>query len=145
MTESLLAGHVTVIFGEARFVGPRQVVVEAQRGGTDAVQVAIEASNVVINTGSAPRPGGVPGADLPLVHDSISIQHLSDLPRRLVVVGAGAVGLEFAQMFAGFGSQVTLLSRAPCSPTRTPTCAPRFLPCSPTRVSRWSKAPTWPR
>ncbi|MFD0867173.1 FAD-dependent oxidoreductase, partial [Tessaracoccus lubricantis] len=57
------------------------------------------------------RPGGVPGADLPHVHDSISIQRIDHLPGRLVVVGAGAVGLEFAEMFAGFGSDVTLLSR----------------------------------
>lgn len=103
---AMLEGHVTVVFGEAAFVGPRRVAVES-----DGERLEIEATDVVINTGSAPRPGGVPGADLPHVHDSISLQHVASLPERLVVVGAGAVGLEFAQMFAEFGSEVTLVSR----------------------------------
>lgn len=92
--------------GEARFVGPRRVAVETADG-----TVEIEADAVVVNTGSLPRPVGVPGGDLPHVHDSLSIQHIERLPARLVVVGAGAVGLEFAAMFADFGSAVTLLTR----------------------------------
>lgn len=98
---------VTVVMGEARFVGPRRVTVDTSEG-----TVEIEAASVVINTGSAPRPAGVPGGDLPHVHDSISIQHIDRLPSTLVVVGAGAVGLEFAAMFADFGSSVTLLNRS---------------------------------
>lgn len=107
---AMLDGHVTVVFGEAAFVGPRRVAVQAGEE-SDGERLEIEATDVVINTGSAPRPGGVPGADLPHVHDSISLQHVTPLPQRLVVVGAGAVGLEFAQMFAEFGSEVTLVSR----------------------------------
>ncbi|MDO5677152.1 MAG: FAD-dependent oxidoreductase [Propionibacteriaceae bacterium] len=102
----MLEGKVTVVMGEAEFVGPRRVAVEAE-----GERLEIEAAAVVINTGSAPRPAGVPGGDLPHVHTSISIQHIDALPARLVVVGAGAVGLEFAQMFAGFGSEVTVLNR----------------------------------
>ncbi len=97
---------VTTVMGEARFVGPRRVAVETADG-----TVEIEADAVVVNTGSLPRPAGVPGGDLPHVHDSLSIQHIEHLPARLVVVGAGAVGLEFAAMFADFGSDVTLLNR----------------------------------
>lgn len=100
------AENVTVIFGEAAFIGPRTVAVHA---GVDRMEIAADA--VVINTGSAPRPAGVPGGDKPQVHDSISIQRLETLPRNLVVVGTGVVGLEFAEMFARFGSNVTLLGR----------------------------------
>lgn len=97
---------VTTVMGEARFVGPRKVAVDTTEG-----LVEIEAASVVINTGSLPRPASVPGGDLPHVYDSISIQHIEHLPERLVVVGAGAVGLEFAGMFADFGSAVTLVNR----------------------------------
>lgn len=106
--QAMLEGkdHVTVVMGEARFTGPRQVTVES---GGEALEIS--AASVVVNTGSAPRPAGVLGAELPHVHNSISIQHIDHLPARLVVVGAGAVGLEFADMFAGFGSEVTVVNR----------------------------------
>lgn len=103
----MLEGKVTVVMGEAEFVGPRRVTVT---GGDERVEIS--AAAVVINTGSAPRPAGVPGGDLQHVHTSISIQHVDSLPSRLVIVGAGAVGLEFAHMFAGFGSDVTVLNRS---------------------------------
>lgn len=102
------ADGVTVIMGEGEFVGPKTVrVTELETGET----VDVIGENVVINTGSAPRPLPVPGGDLPHVHTSISIQHLPEVPKRLAVIGAGAVGLEFAVMFAGFGSEVTVVVR----------------------------------
>ena len=47
------------------------------------------------------------------MHDSTSLQHVDPFPRRLAVVGAGPIGLEFASMFAGFGAEVTVLNRRP--------------------------------
>ncbi|MDO5534705.1 MAG: FAD-dependent oxidoreductase [Propionibacteriaceae bacterium] len=99
--------QVTVVMGEAAFVGERRVAVT---GGEDRLEIT--ADRVVVNTGTRPRPLDVPGGDLPHVHDSTTIQHV-DLPERLVIVGAGPIGLEFADMFARFGSQVTVLSREP--------------------------------
>ncbi len=103
------AAGVTVVMGEAEFAGPKTVRVADSSTG-ETVEISGEA--VIINTGSAPRPLDVPGGDLPHVHTSISIQHLPDVPARLAIVGAGAVGLEFAVMFAGFGSDVTVIARS---------------------------------
>ncbi|CAI9409696.1 FAD-dependent oxidoreductase [Aestuariimicrobium sp. T2.26MG-19.2B] len=97
---------VTLIDGEARFVGPNQVEVTA---GAD--RLAVRAETIIINTGSVPGRPSLPGATGPKVHDSETLQHVRPLPRRLLVVGAGYVGLEFAGMFAHFGSHVTVVAR----------------------------------
>ena len=94
---------VTLIDGRARFTGPHEVEVTA---GTDTL--GIRADHIIINTGTEPAPAVFP-VESARVHDSTTIQHIDPLPRRLVVVGGGYVGLEFAQMFAKFGSQVTVL------------------------------------
>lgn len=98
---------VTVIDSRARFVGPREVQVSA---GADRLRIS--GRTVVVNTGTVPTRPDLPGVDGPRVHDSTTLQHVDPLPGRLAVVGAGFVGLEFAGMFARFGSRVTLLNSA---------------------------------
>lgn len=96
---------VTLVEGHARFLDSRQVEV---RAGAD--RLVIQAATIVVNTGS--RPVGPPiegAAKSRRVHDSTTLQHADPLPRRLVIVGGGYVGLEFAGMFAHFGSAVTLV------------------------------------
>ncbi|MDO5535878.1 MAG: FAD-dependent oxidoreductase [Propionibacteriaceae bacterium] len=95
---------VTLIDGTARFVGPREVVVETEDG-----EVRVSGEHVVVGTGATPRPLPVPGADSDRVYDSTTIQHADPFPERLAVVGGGFIGLEFASMFTGFGSKVTVL------------------------------------
>jgi pyruvate/2-oxoglutarate dehydrogenase complex dihydrolipoamide dehydrogenase (E3) component len=98
---------VTVVEGRARFVGPREVEVAA---GDDRLRIG--SRTVVINTGTVPARPDLPGADDPRIHDSTTLQHVDPLPRRLAIVGGGFVGLEFAGMFAHFGSEVTVLNSA---------------------------------
>lgn len=95
-----------VVGGRAEFTGPTQVRIT---GGAD--ELLITGETVIINTGALPRPLTVSGADDPRVHDSTSIQHIDPFPARLVIVGGGPISLEFASMFAGFGSEVTVLER----------------------------------
>ncbi|MGO2683635.1 MAG: FAD-dependent oxidoreductase [Microbacterium sp.] len=94
---------VTLIDGRAGFTGPHDVEVTA---GTD--RLSIHAQSIVVNTGTVPA---APMFDVESarVFDSTTIQHIDPLPERLVIVGGGYVGLEFAAMFASFGSRVTLL------------------------------------
>ncbi len=96
---------VTLVDGVARFVGPHEVEVAA---GPDRLR--IHAESIVINTGTVPATPDIDGlATSARVYDSTSIQHVDPFPRRLVIVGGGYVGLEFAGMFAKFGSSVTVV------------------------------------
>lgn len=98
---------VTLVDGHARFTGPHEVEVSA---GGDRLQISAE--TIVINTGTEPARPPVPGLETSSrVYDSTAIQHVDPLPERLLVVGGGYVGLEFAGMFARFGSHVTLIDR----------------------------------
>ena len=97
------AEGVDLICAEARFTGPRQVVVD---GGL------LEAELVFINTGARPAAPDVAGLDRVPSLDSTSIMELDELPEHLIVLGGGYVGLEFGQMFRRFGSRVTVLQRA---------------------------------
>lgn len=98
---------VTLIDGRARFAGPREAEVAS---GEDRLRIT--ARTIVLNTGTVPARPNLPGVAGPRVHDSTTLQHVDPLPRRLAVVGAGYVGLEFASMFARFGSEVTVLNSA---------------------------------
>ncbi len=91
---------VTFVQGQGRFVGRREVEVngEVHRG-----------VKVLIATGSSTKPLPVQGLDEAGWLNNVSAMQLDHLPRSLVVIGGGPLGLEFAQMFAHFGSQVTVL------------------------------------
>ena len=100
---------VLLVTGHARFVGPKTVEVTS---GDDALRIS--AATVVVNTGSTPTVPPIEGARIGgRIHDSRTLQHVHPLPERLVVVGGGYVGLEFASMFAHYGSAVTVLDHGP--------------------------------
>jgi pyruvate/2-oxoglutarate dehydrogenase complex dihydrolipoamide dehydrogenase (E3) component len=97
-----------LIPGEARFVGPREVEVRLNDGGTRR----LSAEKIFINAGARPRVPPIPGLDAVPYLDSTSIMELGETPEHLVVLGGGFIGLEFAQMFRRFGSEVTIVERA---------------------------------
>ena len=96
---------VTVYTGEASFRSPYEIVVK-----TDTDSFLLEGEKIFINTGATTIIPTICGIeDNPYVYTSTSIMELEKLPRHLVIVGGGYIGLEFASMFAGFGSKVTIL------------------------------------
>ena len=97
---------LTLIRGEASFTGPRRLRVS----GDDAREVS--ADLVVLDTGASPARPPLPGLDDVPHLDSTSIMELAAVPERLLVIGGGYVGLEFAQMFRRFGAEVSLVQRA---------------------------------
>jgi dihydrolipoamide dehydrogenase len=101
----LRSNGVEVVKGTARFLDARRVMV-AQPDGTE---VEMSADNIVIATGSQPAvlPGFEP--DGQSVLDSTGALNLTRLPSRVVVIGAGAIGLEFATVFRRLGASVTVL------------------------------------
>jgi dihydrolipoamide dehydrogenase len=103
------AANVELIFGEARFVGGMRVAVKLRRGGMRE----LESKRIVVNTGGRPAVPPIPGLDQIRYLDSTSIMELTEVPKHLVVLGGGYIGLEFCQMFRRFGSRVTIVNRDP--------------------------------
>ncbi len=107
VTAALKQARVKLVSGRARFRDGKTVVVATETG--DQV---IRAENVVIATGSVP-------AELPplpfggIVGSSTDLLAATELPRRLVVIGAGYIGVELGTVFAKFGVEVTLVDLAP--------------------------------
>lgn len=98
---------VLLVYGYAEFTNQREVLIT---GGPETLQITAE--TVLINTGTEPSVPPIDGALVGgRIHTSETLQSVSPLPESLVVVGGGYVGLEFASMFAQFGSSVTVLDR----------------------------------
>ncbi|MDE2572904.1 MAG: FAD-dependent oxidoreductase [bacterium] len=95
--------RLDLVRGTARFIDKRTLAIDGERH--------LAASAIVVATGSRPSRPAIPGAQETGYLTSASIMAVERLPRRLVVVGAGPIGMEFAQMFARFGSRVTVLFR----------------------------------
>ena len=68
-----------------------------------------EADNVIIATGSETKWLPIKGKDDPRVVDSTGLLQLDTLPKRLTIIGAGVIGMEFASVFRRFGSEVTVI------------------------------------
>lgn len=96
----------TVITGRARFVGSRELEVTA---GDETVRV--RGTRIFVNTGAEPVLPPIPGIDGPRVFTSTSLIDQTALPTRLVVLGAGPVGLELAAVYAKFGARVSLVDK----------------------------------
>jgi len=113
-----LAGGVEFLFkkhkidylrGEATIPGPDKVVYANQQGQ----QETVEAANILIATGAVARE--MPGLAIngKTVVDSHQAMILENQPKRLIIIGAGAIGVEFAYFFNAFGTEVTLVEMLP--------------------------------
>lgn len=100
---------MTLLLGVARFTGPKAFSVKLNSGE----EKSFTADKVFINTGTRPSMPELPGLAAAAALTSESIMELERLPQHLLVLGGGYIGLEFAQMFRRFGSQVTMIERSP--------------------------------
>ena len=93
------------IKGEGRIAGPGRVEV----AGPDGASVSLEAANIVIATGS--EPAGLPGVtvDQNRIVDSTGALALPEVPKTLIVIGAGIIGLELGSVWRRLGSSVTVV------------------------------------
>jgi pyruvate/2-oxoglutarate dehydrogenase complex dihydrolipoamide dehydrogenase (E3) component len=99
------AERVDLIYGEGSFVGPKQLRVRMNAGG----ERMLTADLIVIDTGLRASAPPLEGLESVRYLDNLSVMELGELPQHLLVLGGGYVGLEFAQMFRRFGSQVTVI------------------------------------
>ncbi len=99
---------VTGLHGVGRIAGPHEVEVEGKDGKT-----TYGARFILIATGSVPRDIPIAPADGERILNSDHILELEQVPGSLAVLGAGAVGTEFASIYASFGTKVTLIEMLP--------------------------------
>jgi pyruvate/2-oxoglutarate dehydrogenase complex dihydrolipoamide dehydrogenase (E3) component len=102
------AEGVDLLMGEGRFTGEKSVEVLMNDGSTRH----LTADRIFVNVGQRPRTPDLPGLDEVSSLNSTTIMELSEVPAHLLVLGGGYVGVEFAQMFRRFGSDVTIVQRS---------------------------------
>jgi dihydrolipoamide dehydrogenase len=102
----LLKGNgIQIVKGRGSFTGANTLAVE---GGEE-----IRFKSAVIATGSRPAAPPLPGIDHPRCIDSTGALELDAVPQRLAVLGGGVIGVEFASIYAQFGSAVTVIEMLP--------------------------------
>ena len=117
MVEGEIAAHLEnykrsgaeLILGEGRFVAPKTLEVRLNDGGTRVVT----GDKVFINVGTHAAIPSVPGLEAARPLTNIEALELDYLPRHLIVLGGGYVGLELAQAYHRFGSDVTVIEHGP--------------------------------
>ena len=92
--------NITLVRARAQFADPHTVC-----AGSDSVT----AKNILIATGSETKWLPIAGVDAPRVVDSTGLLNLDTQPKRLAIIGAGVIGMEFACAFRRFGSEVTVI------------------------------------
>ena len=108
--ERRLAGAgVDLIRGEASFVAPKEL--EVRLNGGETLQLTSDA--IFLNVGARPASPPIEGLDSVPTLNSTTIMELDEVPERLLILGGGYVGMEFAQMYRRFGSEVTVVQRGP--------------------------------
>jgi dihydrolipoamide dehydrogenase len=99
---------VEVIKGEARFSGPWSLVIHGANG-----EQTMQPDRIIIAAGSSAITLPIPGLDLPQVIGSDGALELAELPGRMLIIGGGAIGVEFASLFHTCGVEVTLVELLP--------------------------------
>ena len=96
--------NVTLLRGHARFAAPHQISVGSR---------LLEAGRIFLDVGARAAAPPLPGLEHVAYLDNASMMELDFAPQHLLIVGGSYVGLEFAQMYRRFGSQVTVIERGP--------------------------------
>lgn len=99
--------RIHILRGQGSIVNERQLKVEASAG-----VAAIHTNKLLVATGSVAVRPSISGIDLPIVLTSDELLTLEEIPKRLVIIGGGVIGLEFAQMFNGLGTKVAIIEMA---------------------------------
>jgi pyruvate/2-oxoglutarate dehydrogenase complex dihydrolipoamide dehydrogenase (E3) component len=95
--------NITLVRAHGRFTGPHQV----EAGGQ-----TFESEKIFIDTGTRPEVPKIPGIDSVPFLTNASVMELLEIPKHLLVLGGGYIGLEFGQMFRRFGSRVTIIHKS---------------------------------
>jgi NAD(P) transhydrogenase len=106
--DSLARNDIKMFQGSARFVGPNELVISGFNGDE-----TLRAKKFLIGVGTRPAESRGVTLDGEIAVTSDSLLNLKRLPRSVVVVGAGVIGIEYASMFAALGLKVTVVDKRP--------------------------------
>jgi len=101
-TDTLQQAGATIVRGTAKVIGPQLVAVDDRR---------IRARHILVASGGRPVKPAIPGIEHAITSNEAF--ELADLPKRVLIVGGGYIAMEFAGIFRGLGSEVTLSYRGP--------------------------------
>jgi len=104
----LRRNYVTTLEGEARFLDPHTIEIRSDDGSH-----LVRGQHILVACGTRPAHSDDIPIDGKRIFDSDQLHELEEVPRDLVIVGAGIIGLEYASMFATLGVKVTLLDQRP--------------------------------
>lgn len=106
--EGLIASNNIELFrGFGKFTAPNEIKVTGQDN------VLLTAKSIIIATGSEPREFPNFPFDYEKIHDSTSMLDIKQLPRKIIIVGGGVIGCEFASLYVSFGVEVVMLEMMP--------------------------------
>lgn len=108
VVQLVVGNGITVRQGTAMLQGNDRLTITDANGSE-----TLKARRIIIATGSSPFELPIPGIKLPGVISSDEALFLDSVPRSIGIIGAGAVGVEFATVFNAFGAEVTLVEMAP--------------------------------
>jgi dihydrolipoamide dehydrogenase len=106
--EGLIAANkITVFRGFGKLTSPHEIKITGQDN------LSVTADKIIIATGSEPRNFSAFPFDYQRIHDSTSLLALTALPKKILIIGGGVIGCEFASMYANLGVDVTILELLP--------------------------------
>jgi dihydrolipoamide dehydrogenase len=107
--EGLIAANKISLFrGFGKFVSPHELKIQREEE-----YASIVADKIIVATGSEPRTIPAFPFDYERIHDSTSLLSLTELPKKILIIGGGVIGCEFASLYAHLGVNVTILELLP--------------------------------
>lgn len=104
----LRRNYVSILEGDARFLDAHTLEIKSEEGSQ-----LVRGQHILIACGTRPAHSAEIPIDGHRIFDSDQVHCLEEIPRDLIIVGAGIIGLEYASMFAALGVKVTLLDQRP--------------------------------
>jgi dihydrolipoamide dehydrogenase len=102
------ANKITLLNGFASFAGERTIIVDGEDG-----QRKLSPEKIIIAAGSKPSVPKIPGIESPRCVDSTGALGFQNVPRSMVVIGGGVIGVELSAIYSSFGAKVTIVEIAP--------------------------------
>ncbi|HAU1319711.1 TPA: mercuric reductase [Legionella pneumophila] len=107
--KQFLDSGMELMLGHGHFIGPKMIEVILSSPRDNQKTLHITADKIIINTGALPFIPPITGLDKVNYYTNDSLMNTNSVPKHLLIMGGGYIGLEFAQMFRRFGAEITVI------------------------------------